>query len=166
MFGHCLPRLVYTPHNILSYSMTTTLIAPTEENASLTQAAEKVANLIESFIELGILVHDNQGTPQSNLALSNKLQTLATQLKAVSNSEDLQDKLIPVDVVSYIEDGRNPDIYTREFVEVTAKLNAKLKGKMEGFKKLGDILSDKLVQEYPRLGLGIDDVKSRTKDEI
>lgn len=146
--------------------MTTTLIAPTEENASLTQAAEKVANLIESFIELGILVHDNQGTPQSNLALSNKLQTLATQLKAVSNSEDLQDKLIPVDVVSYIEDGRNPDIYTREFVEVTAKLNAKLKGKMEGFKKLGDILSDKLVQEYPRLGLGIDDVKSRTKDEI
>ncbi|KAG5421294.1 NUT2 [Candida metapsilosis] len=146
--------------------MTTTSIAPTEENASLAQAAEKVANLIESFIELGILVHDNQGTPQSNSALSNKLQMLATQLKAVSHSEDLQDKLIPVDVVSYIEDGRNPDIYTREFVEVTAKSNAKLKGKMEGFKKLGDILSDKLVQEYPRLGLGIDDVKSRTKDEI
>lgn len=158
--GYCIPP------KFLSNNMTTTLIAPTEENASLAQAAEKVANLIESFIELGILVHDNQGTPQSNLALSNKLQTLATQLKAVSNSEDLQDKLIPVDVVSYIEDGRNPDIYTREFVEVTAKLNAKLKGKMEGFKKLGNILSDKLVQEYPRLGLGIDDVKSRTKDEI
>ncbi|CCG20906.1 RNA polymerase II mediator complex subunit [Candida orthopsilosis Co 90-125] len=142
--------------------MTTTSIAPTEDNASLVQAAEKVANLIESFIELGILVHDNQGTPQSNLALSNKIQTLASQLKAVSHSDGLKDKLVPIDVVSYIEDGRNPDIYTREFIEVTAKSNAKLKGKMQGFNKLGNILSEKLVQEYPRLEAGLKDIKSRT----
>ncbi|KAI5965484.1 NUT2 [Candida theae] len=146
--------------------MTTTSIASTEVNAPLTQAAENVANLIESFIELGILVHDNQGTPQSNNVLSNKIQTLASQLKAVSNSEDLSDKLIPVDVVSYIEDGRNPDIYTREFVEVTAKSNAKLKGKMQGFSKLGDVLSVKLAQEYPRLKPELEDVENRTISEI
>lgn len=145
--------------------MTTTLIISTEDNKPLIQAAEKVANLIESFIELGVLVHDNQGTPQSNLALSNKIQTLTNQLKTVSHSDDLRDRLIPVDVVSYIEDGRNPDIYTREFIEVTAKLNAKLKGKMQGFEKLGNMLSEKLAQEYPRLEDGLKDVKSRTHGE-
>ncbi|KAI5969256.1 NUT2 [Candida margitis] len=145
--------------------MTTTSITVKQDNEPLAKAAENVANLIESFIELGILVHDNQGTPQSNLALSNKIQTLATQLKVVSQSSDLQDRLIPVDVVSYIEDGRNPDIYTREFIEVTAKSNAKLKGKMQGFGTLRNILSDKLAQEYPRLQAGLEDIKNRTNSD-
>ena len=67
-------------------------------------------------------------------------------------------------MISYIEDGRNPDIYTREFIEVNAKSNARLKGKMLGFKKLRDVFGDKLKQEFPQLEKGVDDIINRTND--
>lgn len=72
----------------------------------------------------------------------NKLNQLILQLSQTSTTANdpndantnLKQFLIPIDVISYIEDGRNPDIYTREFIEVNAKSNARLKGKMLGFK--------------------------------
>ncbi|KAI3404053.1 NUT2 [Candida oxycetoniae] len=141
----------------------TATIVPNGSNAPLIQLLDQVSNLIESFIELGILVHDNQGTQQSNFALTNKMQTLAKQLKQISNTDEqlLKDYLIPVDVITYIEDGRNPDIYTREFVEVSAKLNARLKGKMRGFGQLRNVLSEKLIKEFPTLESAVEDVGKR-----
>ena len=60
--------------------MTTGALPSTPANEPLIKSADNVANLIESFIELGVLVHDNQGTPQSNQALMNKLNQLILQL--------------------------------------------------------------------------------------
>ncbi|CAX45476.1 RNA polymerase II basal transcription complex subunit, putative [Candida dubliniensis CD36] len=151
--------------------MTTGTLPSTPENEPLIKSADNVANLIESFIELGVLVHDNQGTPQSNQALMNKLNQLIQQLSQTSTiandtntNTNLKQFLIPIDVISYIEDGRNPDIYTREFIEVNAKSNARLKGKMLGFKKLRDVFSDKLKQEFPQLEKSVDDIIKRTDD--
>ncbi|CAI5757036.1 unnamed protein product [Candida verbasci] len=138
--------------------MTTSNIQPTSDNQPLVKVTDELSNLIESFIELGILVHDNQGTNQSNQALVNKLQQLILLFKNL-NDPELKKYPIPIDVISYIEDGRNPDIYTREFVEVNAKLNAKLKGKMLGFKKLQNILGDKLGKEFPELNGSIETIK-------
>lgn len=152
--------------------MTTGALPSTPANKPLIKSADNVANLIESFIELGVLVHDNQGTPQSNQALMNKLNQLILQLSQTSitandpndANTNLKQFLIPIDVISYIEDGRNPDIYTREFIEVNAKSNARLKGKMLGFKKLRDVFGDKLKQEFPQLEKGVDDIINRTND--
>ncbi|KAI5963706.1 NUT2 [Candida pseudojiufengensis] len=143
--------------------MVTTQLIPDEKNQPLVEASEQISNIIESFIELGILVHDNQGTSQSNKALTTKLQSLITQLSKLNDIPNLNQKLIPLDVMSYIEDGRNPDIYTREFIEVNAKSNARIKGKMKGFEKLRDVLGDKLVNEYPKLEVGVEDIKKRTE---
>ena len=145
--------------------MTTTQLVPNDNSSKeLVEIADQISNIIESFIEVGILVHDNQGTPQSNAALSSKMQQLTRQLKHLSNVDPklIEDYKIPIDVISYVEDGRNPDIYTREFVEVSAKLNARLKGKMQGFAKLQEVLGDKLQTEFPRLEKGVENVKTRT----
>ncbi|EMG49532.1 NUT2 Mediator of RNA polymerase II transcription subunit 10 [Candida maltosa Xu316] len=144
--------------------MTTGTLEPTPSNEPLIKAAENVSNLIESFIELGVLVHDNQGTPQSNQATINKLNQLIIQLKDTNENsvKSLTDFPVPIDVISYIEDGRNPDIYTREFIEVNAKSNARLKGKMKGFKQLRDVLGDKLKQEFPGLSDNVDNIIKRT----
>lgn len=123
---------------------------------------EQLLGLIESFIELGVLVHDNQGTQQSHTALTHKTNQVISQLSSLTDSGFTRQYPIPIDVISYIEDGRNPDVYTREFVEVTAKSNARLKGKMLGFQKLRDVLGDKLGKEFPELGDAIEDIKKRT----
>lgn len=142
--------------------MTTSEIAQAPENEPLLATATQLQALVESFIELGVLVHDNQGTHQSHVALTHKTNQVVSQLSGLTNSPFTQQYPIPVDVISYIEDGRNPDIYTREFVEVTAKLNARLKGKMLGFEKLRDVLGDKLVEEFPHLAEPVADIRTRT----
>lgn len=142
--------------------MTTSEIAQTPENEPLLATASQLQALVESFIELGVLVHDNQGTHQSHTALTHKTNQVISQLSGLTNSPFTQQYPIPIDVISYIEDGRNPDIYTREFVEVTAKSNARLKGKMLGFGTLRDVLGEKLVEEFPHLADAVENIKART----
>ncbi|SGZ55023.1 CIC11C00000002291 [Sungouiella intermedia] len=142
--------------------MTTSEITKTPENEPLLATASQLQGLVESFIELGVLVHDNQGTHQSHTALTHKTNQVISQLSGLTNSPFTQQYPIPIDVISYIEDGRNPDIYTREFVEVTAKSNARLKGKMLGFATLRKVLGDKLVEEFPHLAGAVENINSRT----
>lgn len=146
--------------------MTTSEITHTPENEPLMAAASQLLALVESFIELGVLVHDNQGTHQSHTALTHKTNQVVSQLLGLTNSAFTQQYPIPVDVISYIESGRNPDIYTREFVEVTAKSNARLKGKMLGFGKLRDVLGEKLVEEFPHLGEAVASINTRTSNDV
>ncbi|KAG7663097.1 NUT2 [[Candida] subhashii] len=143
--------------------MTTASLDPSkQDNEPLIATAEQLSSLMESFIELGVLVHDNQGTQQSHTALIHKTNQVVSQLSGLTSSPYTNQYPIPIDVISYIEDGRNPDIYTREFIEVTAKSNARLKGKMQGFGRLRDVLGEKLGKEFPRLVDSINDIKKRT----
>lgn len=125
-------------------------------------STSSLSHLIESFIELGILTHDFEGTDNSRDGLTYKLNETITQLKQLNDSQGLQDVPIPVDVLRYIEDGRNPDVYTREFVEATKRTNQYLKGKMEAFKNLRDVLGDKIEKEFPELNDIVEDIKRRT----
>ncbi|KAG7196275.1 Mediator of RNA polymerase II transcription subunit 10 [Scheffersomyces spartinae] len=142
--------------------MTTSTIKHTPENEPLIATGEQLQNLVEQLIELGVLVHDNQGTFQSHTALTNKVNEVVSLLSAITAAPFTQQYSIPVDVIQYIEEGRNPDIYTREFVEVNAKSNARIKGRMQGFAKLRDVLGTKLAQEFPRLTPTIKDIQERT----
>ncbi|GEQ67187.1 hypothetical protein JCM33374_g851 [Metschnikowia sp. JCM 33374] len=142
--------------------MTTSEISPSADNEPLDATASQLAYLVESFLDLGVLVHDNQGTPQSHSALTRKTNQVVSQLSGLTNSPFTSQYPIPIDVLTYIEDGRNPDIYSREFVEVTAKSNARLKGKMMAFRKLSEVLGDKLVEEFPHLKEPVENIHERT----
>jgi mediator of RNA polymerase II transcription subunit 10 len=64
--------------------------------------------------------------------------------------------VVPPEVIDYVQEARNPDIYTREFVEVTMRNNQKLKGKTEAFAQFRNILAKDLVGAVPEMR---DDVK-------
>lgn len=131
------------------------------KDPKIVAVVHQLQDLIESFINVSVSVHDNAGNLASHTGLVNMFNRLVSQLDELS-ANGLHDYPIPVDIINYIEDGRNPDIYTREFVEVNARMNANLKGKMENFLKLRDVLSDKVVNEFPDLKGTIEDVKRRT----
>ncbi|MCJ1448951.1 MAG: RNA polymerase II mediator complex subunit [Stictis urceolatum] len=59
--------------------------------------------------------------------------------------------LLPPEVIGYVDEGRNPDVYTREFVELVQRGNAYLKGKSEGLKGLKDALAQEIVKEWPEM---------------
>lgn len=131
--------------------MTTTSMDELSE--ALVLAKNQISHMIEAFMELGVMVHDFQGTEQArngaSIRLNQTLDDLATL--ASTSAANLTNVPIPLDVLQYIEDGRNPDVYTREFVESTAKLGSYLSAKVRGLDLLREVLGDKISQEFPDL---------------
>lgn len=135
-----------------------------EIETAINSTKDTLAHLVESFIELGIIVHDFQGTDTSKDALSMRLNHTIDELYKLQNpqSKSLDQVPIPLDVLQYIEDGRNPDVYTREFVEATKKSNQYLRGKMIAMKQLRDVLGKKISSEFPELSEVVEDITKRT----
>ncbi|CAH6722680.1 mediator of RNA polymerase II transcription subunit 10 [[Candida] jaroonii] len=142
--------------------MTTTQLENTVENKPLIETTEQLQRLIDDLINVGAGIHDYVGTQQAYQALIHRFNNIILELSTLSSNN--LPYPIPIDVINYIEDGRNPDIYTREFIEVNAKSNARLKGRMQNFGKLRDILGDKLVSEFPDLKETIEGIKTRTSN--
>jgi mediator of RNA polymerase II transcription subunit 10 len=56
---------------------------------------------------------------------------------------------LPPEVIEYVERSRNPDIYTREFVELVQRLNQQLKGRSQAFADFRDILAREMTAALP-----------------
>jgi mediator of RNA polymerase II transcription subunit 10 len=63
---------------------------------------------------------------------------------------------VPPELLEYVENGRNPDIYTREFVELVRRGNQLMRGKMNAFGSFRDALAADMASALPELR---DDVK-------
>ena len=55
--------------------------------------------------------------------------------------------MVTKELVEYVERGRNPDIYTRMFVEGTRRNNQLLRGKMAAFAGFRDVLAEEMRGE-------------------
>ena len=58
---------------------------------------------------------------------------------------------VPREILIYVQEGRNPEIYTREFVEVVMRQNQKLKGKADAFAQFRDILAREWSSASPEM---------------
>lgn len=132
----------------------------TAVNRELEDTRAQLARLVEAFMELGVMVHDFEGTDQAKHGLLVRLdQTLQDLRQLASSSQQIKNTPIPLDVLQYIEDGRNPNVYTREFVESTALLNEQLATKVRGLERLQQVLGSKLAAEFPELEEAVESLK-------
>ena len=58
---------------------------------------------------------------------------------------------LPPDVVAYVEQARNPDIFTREFVEVVGRMNQMLNGRSAALARMRDLLARDIAAVLPEL---------------
>lgn len=58
---------------------------------------------------------------------------------------------MPPELLEYVENGRNPDIYTREFVELVRRGNQLMRGKAAAFDSLRDVLAADMAAAMPEL---------------
>lgn len=58
---------------------------------------------------------------------------------------------MPPELLEYVENGRNPDIYTREFVELVRRGNQLMRGKMNAFAAFRDVLAEQMASAMPEL---------------
>jgi mediator of RNA polymerase II transcription subunit 10 len=70
--------------------------------------------------------------------------------------------MVPQELIQYVDSGRNPDIYTREFVEGARRSNQLMKGKVEAFGDFRDILAEQMAKANPELKDDIERVLDAT----
>ena len=58
---------------------------------------------------------------------------------------------IPPEVTAYVESSRNPDVFTREFVELVQRMNQMLKGRSEAYRLMRDTLAKDIIAAIPEL---------------
>ncbi len=58
---------------------------------------------------------------------------------------------IPPEVMSYVENSRNPDIFTREFVETVQRMNQMLYGRVDAYRALQEQLARHVSSAIPEL---------------
>ncbi|KAK8115089.1 uncharacterized protein PG998_000359 [Apiospora kogelbergensis] len=88
--------------------------------------------------------------------LAAELRALQASLQAVyatssTPSPDQALPHVPPDLVHYVERGRNPDIYTREFVELVRRQNQTMRGKQTAFGSFRDVLAGEMDKAMPEL---------------
>lgn len=81
--------------------------------------------------------------------LSNALQDIHRLAGDAQASGTLAD--IPRELILYVDNGRNPDIYTREFVELVRRENQLMRGKMRAFAGFRDVLGREIANANPEL---------------
>lgn len=127
---------------------------------------ETLQETIETLIHLGVQVHDFTATNESREGMANQINKLVHLLKAISTQPNTAKPImIPLDIIQYIEDGRNPDIYSREFIEVIRKLNQFLNGKSRSFGLFQETLAQQIKKEFPELAPDVDQVLINTHVE-
>ncbi|CAD0090443.1 unnamed protein product [Aureobasidium vineae] len=73
----------------------------------------------------------------------------AHEFRGSQTTEAMTFEILPPEVIEYVERSRNPDIYTREFVELVQRLNQQLKGRSQAFADFRDILAREMAGALP-----------------
>ncbi len=100
----------------------------------------------ENARQLAVIASDYQ--PKSQEVLNQKLQTLVSGLQEIERSKhQFQDVKIPLELFTFLDDGKNPQLYTTQCMNATLKKNKEVNGKVELYKKFRAYLLKELSEE-------------------
>uniref|UniRef100_S4S024 Mediator of RNA polymerase II transcription subunit 10 n=1 Tax=Petromyzon marinus TaxID=7757 RepID=S4S024_PETMA len=98
---------------------------------------EHLEKFIENIRQLGIIVSDFQ--PSGQVVLNQKLNTMIGGLQEIEKCrQSLHDVHVPLEVFEYIDQGKNPQLYTKECLERALAKNEQVKGKIDAMKKTSE----------------------------
>lgn len=109
---------------------------------------DRLKDVIHNLFEIQSAVHGYLG-PETQQQLVRKIHQLTTSLATLSTSSSAHTISLPPEIIDYIDQGRNPDIYTRELVEAVQRSNQYLKGKSEAFAGFRDMLAEEMIKGIP-----------------
>ncbi|KAF3289982.1 RNA polymerase II mediator complex subunit [Orbilia oligospora] len=139
---------------------------PAAGSSTASQSAEKVdtelRNVIQSLYEIAVSTYRNDAPNPAEIVI-NQVKDLVTKFDHLQTAaQGVNDLWIPREVIGYVEHGRNPDIYTREFVELAIKQNQYLNGKQRAFQDFRDVLAEHINTAFPELRGDVDEVLENT----
>ncbi|XP_059542062.1 mediator of RNA polymerase II transcription subunit 10-like [Myotis daubentonii] len=102
---------------------------------------------LENIRQLGIIASDFQ--PSSQAGLNQKLNLIVAGLQDIGKCrQQLPDMTVPLEVFEYINQGQNPQLYTKECLERALAKNEQVKGKIDTMKKFKSLLTQELSKVF------------------
>lgn len=134
---------------------TSTMSIPNPTTAS---TEESIKELIHSLHSIQQHIHPSTFHPTHQADLN------ATLIRTAQNIVSLREHVSPItnpsnplhaltlapEAIDYVDAGRNPDIYTREFVELVQRGNSVMNGKQQAFRKFSEIFATDLKKAFGR----------------
>ncbi|CAL9052240.1 unnamed protein product [Musa banksii] len=121
---------------------------PAEEaKQNLTQVINSVDKTLGLLHQLYLTV--SSFSVASQLPLLQRLNALVAELDAMQKMADKCNIQVPMEVVNLIDDGKNPDEFTRDVINSCIAKNQITKGKTDAFKSLRKHLLEELDQAFP-----------------
>ncbi|QUC19288.1 uncharacterized protein UV8b_03529 [Ustilaginoidea virens] len=127
---------------------------------------QQLKDIIQDLYQIMVQVstYDTTGRPTRQV-LSNETKALSQSLQslhATTTSPHARLPAVPPELLEYVENGRNPDIYTREFVELVRRGNQLMRGKARAFGEFRDALAREVAGAMPELRGDVDRVLRET----
>ncbi|XP_023716607.1 mediator of RNA polymerase II transcription subunit 10 [Cryptotermes secundus] len=122
------------------------------KSTTMASSLENLETQLELFIEnvrqIRIIVGDFQ--PQGQNVLNQKIQALVHGLQEVDKlKSQVQEVHVPLEVFDYIDQGRNPQLYTKDCIEKALTKNEQVKGKIDAYRKFKAHLLVELNSVFP-----------------
>lgn len=119
-----------------------------------TNKYEPLQQSIEQFIEtsrqIGIMVSDFQPGCQNNL--NTKINSLIENMQEIEKFKSfVADVEVPPEIFQYVDQGRNPQLYTKDCLQKVVTKNEEVKGKVDAYKSFKTVLEEELTKELPQM---------------
>ncbi|GAB0097591.1 Mediator of RNA polymerase II transcription subunit 10 [Sergentomyia squamirostris] len=113
---------------------------------------ENLETNLEMFIEnvrqIRIIVSDFQAQGQN--VLNQKIQGLVTGLQEIDKLKgQVQNVHVPFEVFDYIDQGKNPQLYTKDCIDKARSKNEEVKGKIDAYRKFKANMLVELTKTFP-----------------
>ncbi|KRY83638.1 Mediator of RNA polymerase II transcription subunit 10 [Trichinella pseudospiralis] len=123
------------------------------ESSSTSSRFDNLEQCLENFIEnsrqLCMVATDFQASSQT--VLNQKIQAVLGGLQELSAKHSkFNDIKIPVELLDYVDAGKNPQLYTKDCIEKTLIRNKEVNGKIEQYKKFRACLLNELTDLFPK----------------
>jgi len=102
---------------------------------------------IENVRQLGIIATDFQ--PQGQTVLNQKINQIVSSLQEIDQSKNSIDIQVPLKVFDYIDQGRNPQLYTKDCMEKALAKNELVKGKIDSYRRFKAMLLVEMSKVFP-----------------
>ena len=131
-----------------------TLVEP-QNSVHADRLAVHLRSIISNLFYVLVEAHDFKGQGTKD-AMMGHIKDLIENLQDLSRTSRRLPTTVPLDLIQYVEDKRNPDVYKRQIVELVQQYNQLQSGRSQAFASFMDILGREMMSAIPDIR---DDVK-------
>ncbi|AAF87025.1 T24P13.4 [Arabidopsis thaliana] len=126
---------------------TSTVTVADDSKENLSQVINSIEKTLGVLHQLHLTV--TSFTPASQLHLLQRLNSLVMELDNMTKLSEKCNIQIPMEVLNLIDDGKNPDEFTKDVLNSCIARNQVTKGKTDAFKDLRKHILEELEQNFP-----------------